>query len=97
MAAIVAAGIITLIVLHATGRGGGHGGQSETKPGKDTPDYSRLPPPQPGGRNPNYLSTGHFGGVASEVGVCSQIGIDGELQLLASNRNPRLRLSVHQS
>lgn len=42
----------------------------------DTPDFSKLPPPQPGGRNPSYLSSGWGGAVASEVDVCSEIGIE---------------------
>lgn len=42
----------------------------------DTPDYSKLPPPQPGLRNPSYLVRGMNGAVASETETCSQIGID---------------------
>lgn len=83
LAAILLAGIITLIVLQATGRGGG--GASPGK-GNDTPDYSKLPPPQPGGRNPNYLSTGKYGGVATEVDVCSKIGVDGMFELLVARQ-----------
>lgn len=43
----------------------------------DTPDFSKLPGPQPGLRNPNYLVSGEHGGVATEVDVCSQIGVEG--------------------
>jgi hypothetical protein len=42
----------------------------------DAPDYSKLPPPQPGLRNPSYLVRGEHGAVASETETCSQIGID---------------------
>lgn len=42
----------------------------------DTPDYSKLPPPQPGLRNPSYLVRGEHGAVATETETCSQIGID---------------------
>lgn len=44
----------------------------------DTPDFSRLPPAKPGGRNPNYLVSGYKGGVASEVDICSEVGVDGK-------------------
>ena len=44
----------------------------------DTPDFSRLPPPQPGIRNPNYVESGRNGAVASEVDVCSRIGVEGK-------------------
>ena len=40
------------------------------------PDPFRLPLPQPGLRNPSYLSRGRNGAVASEAEVCSAIGID---------------------
>ena len=42
----------------------------------DTPDYSKLPPPQPGLRNPSYLVRGTHGAVATETETCSQIGLD---------------------
>lgn len=42
----------------------------------DTPDYSILPPPQPGLRNPSYLVRGTHGAVATEAETCSQIGLD---------------------
>lgn len=42
----------------------------------ETPDYSKLPPPQPGLRNPSYLVRGEHGAVATETETCSQIGID---------------------
>lgn len=48
------------------------------KPILDTPDFSRLPPPKPGGRNPNYLVSGYQGAVASEVDLCSEVGVDGK-------------------
>lgn len=89
----VVAGILGLsCILIATGliisrerdgrhrRGGDNDGSSDDR--KDTPDYSKLPPPKPGLRNPAYLLSGYNGAVASEVDVCSQIGIDGELLAL---------------
>lgn len=54
----------------------GRGGTSKTP--DDTPDFSKLPPPAPGLRNPNYLVSGYGGAVASEVDVCSEIGVEGE-------------------
>lgn len=42
----------------------------------EAPDYSKLPPPQPGLRNPSYLVRGEHGAVATETETCSQIGID---------------------
>jgi gamma-glutamyltranspeptidase/glutathione hydrolase/leukotriene-C4 hydrolase len=46
------------------------------KPG---PDWTVLPPPAPGLRNPSYLISGHHGAVASEVDLCSQVGVEGTL------------------
>jgi hypothetical protein len=43
---------------------------------KETPDYTKLPPPQPGLRNPSYLVRGIHGAVATETETCSQIGLD---------------------
>lgn len=43
------------------------------------PDWTVLPPPAPGLRNPSYLVSGHHGAVASEVGLCSQVGVEGTL------------------
>lgn len=51
--------------------GGPNGGEK-----KDTPDYSKLPGPQPGLRNPSYLVRGRKGAVATEAEMCSQIGLD---------------------
>lgn len=45
----------------------------------DTPDFTKLPGPQPGLRNPNYLRTGYNGAVASEVDLCSEVGVQGTL------------------
>lgn len=53
---------------HRDGNSGNGGG---------TPDYSKLPPPKDGLRNPAYLMSGYNGAVATEVDVCSQIGVDG--------------------
>ncbi|KAK4048201.1 hypothetical protein OIV83_004906 [Microbotryomycetes sp. JL201] len=72
---ILIAGAIVIIVLHPSSGSGG-GGSGRGRAGDDTPDYSKLPGPQPGGRNPSYLASGHGGAVASEVDVCSQIGVD---------------------
>lgn len=47
------------------------------KEGGETPDFTKLPAPQPGLRNPNYLVSGDEGGVATEVGICSDIGVEG--------------------
>ncbi|KAM0789373.1 hypothetical protein ACM66B_000203 [Microbotryomycetes sp. NB124-2] len=71
---ILIAGAIVIIVLHPSDghRDGSGGGRGHS----DTPDYSKLPGPQPGGRNPNYLASGYEGAVASEVDLCSQIGVD---------------------
>ena len=52
-----------------------HGGG--TKGGTTTPDFTGLPPPKPDQRNPSYLVSGYNGAVATEVDVCSQIGVDG--------------------
>ncbi|KAK4704934.1 hypothetical protein P7C70_g1271, partial [Phenoliferia sp. Uapishka_3] len=74
----VAGGAVALSLLVV---GGGvvalrtHQSHKGDKP-NDTPDFSKLPAPQPGLRNPNYLVSGQYGGVATEVGVCSDIGVD---------------------
>lgn len=47
-----------------------------SKGANETPDYSKLPPPQPGLRNPSYFVRGEHGAVATETETCSQIGID---------------------
>lgn len=72
----VAGGAVALTVLVV---GGGLIALRSTHGGKvdDTPDFSKLPGPQPGLRNPNYLVSGEHGGVATEVDVCSEIGVEG--------------------
>ena len=75
---ILIAGAIVIIVLHPSAQGGGSGGRGSGGKGSDTPDYSKLPGAQPGMRNPNYLVSGQHGAVASEVDVCSQIGVEGQ-------------------
>ncbi|KAM0753891.1 hypothetical protein T439DRAFT_298311 [Meredithblackwellia eburnea MCA 4105] len=60
-----------LIIARATGPDSGNGKDKD-----DTPDFSKLPGPQPGLRNPSYLLTGQYGGVATEVDICSKIGVD---------------------
>ena len=63
--AVLAAGIILVAV------------RSSILPwNKDVPDYTKLPPPKPGLRNPSYLARGRHGAVATEAEVCSQIGVD---------------------
>lgn len=42
----------------------------------ESPDYTKLPPPQAGLRNPSYLVRGTHGAVATETETCSQIGLD---------------------
>ena len=65
---IVGGGLVALRPTH----GGKHGDKVD-----DTPDFSKLPGPQPGLRNSNYLVSGVHGGVATEVDVCSEIGVEG--------------------
>lgn len=83
---VLIVGGVLLIVLHPHGKN--HSPKPSpspsppppSQPGKgksDTPDYSKLPGPQPGLRNPNYMSSGASGGVATEVGICSEIGVKG--------------------
>ncbi|SCV69782.1 BQ2448_1176 [Microbotryum intermedium] len=70
---------VVLIILRSEGKLGrsrGDEGDSDGGGPNDTPDYSRLPPAKPGLRNPNYLVSGRNGAVATEVEVCSQIGVD---------------------
>jgi len=74
---LLLSGIILAIVLPLTiGRRGKGGNKDDGK--KDTPDFTRLPPPRDGLRNPNYLVNGWNGAVASEEARCSQIGVDSE-------------------
>ncbi|GAA5864975.1 hypothetical protein JCM8547_004257 [Rhodosporidiobolus lusitaniae] len=73
LAFLLVSGIVLAIVLPLTiGRRGGGGGKKE----KDVPDMTKLPPPQPGGRNPSYLESGYGGAVATEEERCSKIGVD---------------------
>ncbi|GAA5917932.1 hypothetical protein JCM5296_007002 [Sporobolomyces johnsonii] len=78
LAFLLVSGIVLAIVLPLTigrrGKGGGGGGGGGKK--GDTPDFTKLPEPKPGGRNPSYLVSGWEGAVASEEGRCSQIGVD---------------------
>ncbi|KAK4057313.1 hypothetical protein OIO90_001810 [Microbotryomycetes sp. JL221] len=67
---IVIAGAVVIIVLHPSSSSGGDHGT-----GSDTPDYSKLPGAQPGMRNPSYLVSGRHGAVASEVDLCSEVGV----------------------
>jgi len=77
---LLLSGIILAIVLPLTiGRRGKGGSKDDGK--KDTPDFTRLPPPRDGLRNPNYLVNGWNGAVASEEARCSQIGVDSEFLL----------------
>jgi gamma-glutamyltranspeptidase/glutathione hydrolase/leukotriene-C4 hydrolase len=85
VAILVAAG--TFVVLHTRGKSGGSSGKGKS----ETPDYSKLPAEQPGLRNPNYLVSGRNGAVASEVDLCSAIGVDGE-RMLTDRRMPELNL-----
>ncbi|GAA5822503.1 hypothetical protein JCM11251_006360 [Rhodosporidiobolus azoricus] len=75
---LLLAGIILAIVLPLTigRRGGGGGGGGKKGKDKDVPDFTKLPPPKPGARNPSYLVTGWEGAVASEEERCSKIGVD---------------------
>ncbi|GAA6061308.1 hypothetical protein JCM10212_005422 [Sporobolomyces blumeae] len=76
LALILVAGIVLAIVLPLTiGRRGRGGGQGDDSGRKDTPDFTRLPAPKPGLRNPNYLVSGWHGAVASEEERCSEIGV----------------------
>jgi gamma-glutamyltranspeptidase/glutathione hydrolase/leukotriene-C4 hydrolase len=43
---------------------------------QEVPDYSKLPGPKPGLRNPSYLVRGRHGAVATESEICSKIGLD---------------------
>lgn len=47
----------------------------------DLPDFSKglPPPPLNGFRNPAYFSSGYQGAVASEVDLCSEVGVAGKL------------------
>jgi gamma-glutamyltranspeptidase/glutathione hydrolase/leukotriene-C4 hydrolase len=75
---LLISGIVLAIVLPLTiGRRGRGRNDDNDGDGKDTPDFTRLPPPKAGLRNPNYLVNGWNGAVASEEERCSQIGIDG--------------------
>ncbi|KDE06740.1 gamma-glutamyltransferase [Microbotryum lychnidis-dioicae p1A1 Lamole] len=69
---------VVLIILRSEGKlGGSRGDEGDSDGGpNDTPDYSRLPPAKPGLRNPNYLVSGRNGAVATEVDICSNIGVD---------------------
>ncbi|GAA6015516.1 hypothetical protein JCM11491_004379 [Sporobolomyces phaffii] len=75
---LLVSGIVLAIVLPLTigrrGRGGNNAGDDGDV--NDTPDFTRLPPPKAGLRNPNYLVNGWNGAVASEEARCSQIGVD---------------------
>lgn len=62
-------GVAGIILTRGRGR--------HAKTPDDTPDFSKLPPPAPGLRNSNYLVSGYGGAVASEVDVCSEIGVEG--------------------
>jgi gamma-glutamyltranspeptidase/glutathione hydrolase/leukotriene-C4 hydrolase len=42
---------------------------------EDSP-WTHLPGPKPGLRNPNYLARGRHGAVATEVNICSELGLD---------------------
>ncbi|CEQ40121.1 SPOSA6832_01714 [Sporobolomyces salmonicolor] len=76
LAFLLVSGIVLAIVLPLTiGRRGKGGGGGDGKKG-DTPDFTELPKPKPGGRNPSYLVSGWEGAVATEEGRCSQIGVD---------------------
>ncbi|GAA6031241.1 hypothetical protein JCM8097_005563 [Rhodosporidiobolus ruineniae] len=76
VAFLLVAGIVLAIVLPLTigrrGKGGGNKGGEDRK----VPDMTKLPPPQPGGRNPAYLKSGWNGAVATEEERCSQIGVE---------------------
>ncbi|GAA5968400.1 hypothetical protein JCM3765_000447 [Sporobolomyces pararoseus] len=74
---LLVSGIVLAIVLPLTiGRRGRGKNNDDDGDGKDTPDFTRLPAPKPGLRNPNYLVNGWNGAVASEEERCSQIGVD---------------------
>lgn len=69
-AAIAVVAIVLLVVglvfglrIHKKGR-------------QEVPDYSKLPGPKPGLRNPSYLVRGRHGAVATESEICSKIGLD---------------------
>jgi hypothetical protein len=62
------AGFIALAIDVATEVAGGHG--------PSIPFPTDLPPPKDGLRNPAYLVRGRQGAVATEVDVCSTIGVD---------------------
>lgn len=71
---LLTAGIVVAIVLgvrsHHRGSDGDHRDRGPA------PDPFKLPPPQPGLRNPSYLVRGRHGAVATESEICSQIGLD---------------------
>ena len=69
-AAIAIVGIVLLIVGLVFGLRIHKGNKQEI------PDYSKLPGPKPGLRNPSYLVRGRHGAVATESEICSQIGLD---------------------
>lgn len=90
---LLVSGIVLAIVLPLTiGRRGRGKNNDDDGEGKDTPDFTRLPPPKPGLRNSNYLVNGWNGAVASEEERCSQIGVDGQFSL--SLHLPPLALST---
>lgn len=68
----VLAFLLALLLLAVVG--GLWASQTAPKIPSDTPDFTKLPGPKPGLRNPNYLVSSLHGAVASEVGICSEIG-----------------------
>lgn len=76
MLALLGVAILVAVILGITlGRHHNRGGSSDrgTAP---APNPFKLPPPQPGLRNPSYLVRGRHGAVATEAEICSTIGID---------------------
>ena len=65
--------LVLLVIISVLG--GIWASRTERKGDSSVPDFTKLPGPMPGLRNPNYLSSGENGGVSSEVGICSEIGV----------------------